>query len=158
MPAKRYHTTILRSVTPIRIPRQAWEWKSWTRFRWLERFVKRWVLKLFSQSVDLIPQYETVTIDCDSLRELVYQAMNSQRRMAERVWDGEIKHIVIGQKQAESIANDLQGVSRFLDIPLQLEMHRGTWSHRYMGLTVHVVPWYDGILFLPDMKQIACQP
>ena len=139
----KFSTDILISE-PVQYLVDGREWKPWKRFHWIEKIVRRWWQRLSRECVRTRPCYRTVSIEHDRLVGLCREAIQQFRRI-----DDIPRHVVMGPKQYGMAMEDVLAspISVGVRIPLDI---RGFST--IMGMTIHIVPWFDGILLLPDLQ------
>ena len=139
----RFSTDILVSE-PVQYLADGREWKPWKRFHWIEKIVQRWWHRLSRGCVRTRPCYRTVSIGHDRLIQLCREASRSFGRI-----ENTPRHVVMGPKQFGMALDDLNGSPFSMGCQIPIHDHN---IMMIMGMTIHVIPWFDGILFLPDLQ------
>lgn len=91
-----------------------------------------------------------VTIDHHKIVDLIRFAKGGIDRS---LWGGMIRHVVVGPRQLKDVHREIDDVAPF-SLGINVPMSNGR-EMRILGLTVHMIPWFDGILLLPDLDSMA---
>lgn len=125
--------------------------KQWWR-RMIERAAWAVLVRLgarFDRPIEKI-DYKRVRIDGDTL----LRKMTLGQREIYRIWNREIKYVVVGHQTAEKLLDEIAGQSFYqfeTSVKLAYGSHR---NFRVIGLTVVVVPWLEaGVILLPELQE-----
>lgn len=123
------------------------EWKPWKRFRWLEPLFKMLWSWLSQPYMEEAFSYKTVVIEHDTIRGLIAESQQNLYRITGR---DNCRHVIVGPKQFYGVMDEL--CTSVASIGMNMEIGRNRIVTIY-GLTVHCIPWFDGVLLLPDLKE-----
>lgn len=107
-------------------------WREWLWCRWSDEFV-RW---------------EEYIEEAEINEAHVLDAIRASGHDIEAIWNGQLKHVVLGPAQLNMALNEVECCS----LPLKLALGRNE-VRKLCGLTVHLIPWFDGCLLLPELKE-----
>ena len=117
---------------------------------WYVRLLWRLLLK-FNPTFrvpEAVETFHTAVIDDLDLLDRLRLSHDEVRRITHN----KAKHVLIGQSLARELLDDL--VARHeLSCPVSWPIG-GPDGMRWYGLTVHVVPWMDGFVIVPDLKEL----
>ncbi len=136
---REVHTRIPMSGRTYQEMRQTW----WNRpFAWLRSWLwHRWSQEQFVTKTDYVPH----RVSYDHICALLIKEKTTLRYLLGQ----KCKHIIIGPKQAYQLADDFLGLATSFSMPVTLLIDGET---KIFDMTVHIIPWFDGVLLLPDLK------
>jgi len=136
----------LAEKSSIRVQPTHYAWRPWKRMLWLERIVRRITAPLFSKCIpEVIYGYETRDLKNESIVRLVREAY-LQMRYKERP-----KYVVVGPRQMAEVMFDFD---KFSVPPFSATLRPSILPETLYGLKLVYLPWYDGILLLPDLESL----
>jgi hypothetical protein len=119
------------------------------RFKWLQRLCIRILNKLGCQRYVMQSTFETVTVDFDNIVELVLK----QSYAIECVTGRRCKYLVLGRKQMIELDLAVPEGHMLFQFPHDYKARIYLGSMIFAGLKVVIVPWFDGILCLPELER-----
>ena len=78
----------------------------------------------------------------------IIAAIGNSRHNLQRVFYGDLKHAIVGPAQMGL----LRAYGRACSFPVTADVQHGGLI-KACGLTVHLIPWFDGCLLLPDLPE-----
>lgn len=126
----------------------AYQFRPWRRFRWLERRVQKLWLALAESFFDRRVEYTSRTIHRDSILDL----LNSQRCSIHEAWNRRCRHLVVGPEHLRDLMDDPKYTQPPYIVSIPLDGTNLTREYSILGLTVHVIPWCTEPLLLPDWE------
>ncbi len=123
------------------------EFRPWKRFRWLETLAKRLWCRLSQPHIVTETRYRRHVLTNDRIIELLYAGKYD----IEEIFHRRLKHLVIGWGQFDDLRAVEVGMA--CNLSIELPIYDGS-KKRVLGLDVHVVSWFDGILMLPDWSDL----
>jgi len=109
------------------------------------RSLSRWLWNKLSSPVTTTVA-KRVTLQEENILDLI----RKDHRNLEGIWRNEIRHVIVGPEQLFAIEDESWIKSSINFHPLNLEL-ANNGQRKVFGLHIHVVPWFDGILLLPDL-------
>ena len=94
------------------------------------------------------PQTHIRLVESETIATLVRKT----KYYIESIWSGKCKHLVIGHRQAFNLEEEACRRQQMLSFGVELCLMNCD-KLRVCGLRVHVVPWFDGVLLLPDWEE-----
>lgn len=91
---------------------------------------------------------EMVEVEIESIIELIVKSRNN----CERLFGGRMKHVIVGHEQMEKLHIEFNRRREMLSIPAQAELTRDG-QFLICHMMIHICPWFDGILVLPELKE-----
>lgn len=146
-----YTTTTLEKIRSRATVQDGRHWIKWDLLQWLEPYVKSWWEWLGEPRHN--PDRDgigMVTINHHKIVDLIRSATAGIDRS---LWDGTIRHVVVGPIQLESVYREMADTAPF-SMGINVPMHNNR-EMRIIVLTIHMIPWFDGILLLPDLDSKA---
>lgn len=138
----RYSTEVLICDSQV-VSSDGRQWTPWKRWTWLEKIARKCWLMFSEKGKCRVPGYKRVVVEHDKILELCREAMNKFRRLQDIP-----RHIVMGPRQFGDAMLEFDGKMISFGVDWTL---RDIREIKVLGMTVHVVPWFDGILLLPDL-------
>jgi len=113
------------------------------RLRWLQRLCL-WILKkLKCQHYDEYISMETFKVEFDSIVDLII----SQSAAINRVYSHRCKYVILGRRAMMELQIELDRQLWF-NFPSDFECPQYRNRMTFAGLTIIVVPWFEGVLCL----------
>jgi hypothetical protein len=141
-----YQTVAIEQYDTQMCYTRAMVWRDWKRFKWLEKRFKRWWYRLSDVYVIKKPMFQTVEIDSTRILELVLKSKLNIKNLIGR----DCRHVIIGPKQLHEIEREIDINPLSFGIREKVQ-YRG--KIELIGLTVHCIPWFDGVLLLPELEE-----
>ncbi len=127
---------------------EGWEFRPWKKLKWLESKVSRLWIKLASPVMVPHRSFMEIDISAESLTELILKHSEHLRHERDLI----AKHVVIGRKQAFELDHEVHG--RALSFHHEMDVVSPGGVRKVHGVDVHVVPWFDGVLLLPEWEDL----
>jgi len=128
-------------IRRYRIPpcgRSRWPMRWWAHLR--ERLWLKW-------SDEYVERVETIEVT-PKVEKHILAAIGNSVSNIEELFYGNLKHVVVGPAQM-AMVREAACVCSF---PMSVDYVRYGVCQVY-GLTVHLIPWFDGCLLLPDLEE-----
>jgi hypothetical protein len=124
------------------------------RPKWLDKALQ-WVWgKLSKPAAVGSTTFKTIAVE----HERIIDAIVAQRRNIDMIYHQKARCVIMGSNQFYEAVSEAEKRSAFMhsfNVPIQLG---GIDGIKIVGLDVHVVPWFDGILVLPaDIGKVSTQ-
>jgi hypothetical protein len=128
------------------IPKRAgYTFRPWKRLRFLEPLA-RWIWCRFGENhYEHVEGFRKITIDSDSIRELICESKHNLNLIAE----DNCRHVIVGPEQFFELRDEFCKLS--FDYKMPLVVNREITVY---GLKVHVIPWFEGVLLLPELNEV----
>lgn len=123
------------------------DWVPWKKWRWLERHAKRLWERWSTPHMQSVQTVGFGEREFESIRE----AIGQQRGAIERIWNGEVRHIVLGYDWFRRLVIEATEAWGLCGFHLDMDLANGR-ERRVYGLQIHLIPWFEGMLILPDWK------
>lgn len=147
----RYQTIVL-STSSARVELPSYVFRmpdNWPRWQWMERLLRYCWFRLAAPFFSERTHYHTVNIDGESWCDLIAE---SQQRLRMIAGSEKCRHVIVGPKQFSQLSGELY--NRF-SFPVNMTLQERTGGEmKVFGLTIHCIPWFDGMLLLPDLNEI----
>lgn len=128
----------------------AYQFRPWRRFRWLERRVQKVWLALAESFPQTKVLHTKRTIHHDSILDL----LNSQRRSIYEAWDRRCRHLVVGPDHLRDLKDDPKCTQPPYVMSIPLGGTSLAREYSILGITVHIVPWCNEPILLPDWEDL----
>ena len=107
--------------------------------------VRRWLWTRWSEPEEIL----TDKIEARTVSEASIQtAIRSSQINLEKIWAKKARHVILGPDQLGLVLDD----ATYGSVPLTMSITKDREA-RLFGLAVHLVPWFDGCLLLPDLEE-----
>lgn len=122
----------------------SYRWRRWRYVSCVLRLMARIVLWLWEAVSAEEYKPMRVCVDCDKVQDLIVRCQHSMNL----IWQQEAKHVVVGPRQMNAI--ECECPRGPYNVPIDVRLQRGGLT-KIFGLTIHVLPWFDDIVVLPDL-------
>lgn len=123
---------------PRFVPRILWRLACWVWYKLAREYVH----------YESISSTEILNVNVE---DLLHKIRLDQQNL-DMIWNERCRHVILGYDQYRDlldIADRRYGYISGIYDNMEL-INNGV--HRAFGLEIHLVPWFDGVLLLPDMK------
>lgn len=84
--------------------------------------------------------------------EDIIQLIVKEQVNCERLFGGRMKHVIVGFEQMEKLHIEFDRRRPMFSIPTQIELAKNG-IFQICNMMIHICPWFDGILVLPELKE-----
>lgn len=143
----REHTTAWLRHDVVRIPQpvpRGWLARKWYWFK--VSLIYRWC----EPHEETITRVEPVRVSVDNIVEMITR----QHDALHRIINKGCRHVIVGPRQMFELQRDCTvgcvGPMNF-GVPLRIGVDG---KIEVLGMQVHLIPWFDGVLLLPELKSV----
>ncbi len=123
------------------------EVKSCTLPRWMVRLVN-WILRRWFFSDERIMRSNVITTKIDMWN--VEDAIHRQQDLMAMIYNGRCRDVLMGPKQLRILEHQCEPFMFAHTFPIG-----GPHGIQYHGINIHVVPWLDGVVAMPEQFKIS---
>lgn len=139
------------TIEPVRefIPVEAGRrFRPWRHFRWLGRLVERLWDRLSEVYIGIEPRTRMQRTSSRSILDAIWREDHN----AELIWRRRCRHVVMGHRQFMNLHCELSELEAIKPMDATIPVRFGPL--REVPLAIHLCPWFDGILVLPDWDEL----
>lgn len=116
------------------------------RWKWLDR-IRRWLYSRLTK-VSYREEYQLVSIDEDKIGRIISESQSNFRRF----WDAKGGIVYLGPREFFRLHEDQERT--WMPLTMGTNMRAGFGGEtRFLGITVKMLPWMEGILMVPNEQK-----